>query len=143
MGYTTEFDGLLKFKNELSMPQYKLLKTFMWANVDDHPEWKYPHGKPHYIQFEINDDMTGIQWDGSEKFYDSVEAANYILVNMQKEFPSFGLIGKLLAHGEDIDDRWYLEIVDGLAQRVDIVSVSEAVSCPKCGHEFTLRKDDE
>jgi hypothetical protein len=39
---------------------------------------------------------------------------------MQQKYPEFGLTGKLLAQGEDIDDRWQLYIENGEVKTRDL-----------------------
>ena len=139
MGYQTDFDGVLKFKNEPSMQEIKKINKLMnFLDPDEHPEFlRNPGDKLSYIQFELTDDIDGIKWDGSEKFYNAVEAVNFILLNMRAEFPDFGFTGELLARGESAKDVWKLAIVDGKAVRVDI-SVGDSYECPHCREEFLL-----
>lgn len=54
MGYTTEFEGVLKFKHELSVSQLKRLGEMLGEDSRDHPEWgKYNAGHTGYIQWEV------------------------------------------------------------------------------------------
>ena len=140
MGYTTEFEGQLTFTKPLMAEQLAYLNTFLGENGRDHPEWVGPNLSKEisYIQFELTKDFTGIQWDGSEKFYFAVEAVNLILVNMQAKYPDFGLYGSLTAQGEEIDDRWQLAIVDGKAIRKDVPIIGQKVTCPHCNRDFVL-----
>lgn len=139
MGYTTEFEGVLKFKHEISVPQVAKLNEFFGEDPNDHPEWKRREGdKYSYLQYELTKDMTGIKWDGNEKFYYAVEAINLIIDNMKAEFPEFELQGELLAQGEELGDVWKLEIVDGQATRKDIVMAGEIYECPHCDEQFRL-----
>lgn len=39
MGYDTQFDGILKFKNELTLPQLAKIRTFLGEDCREHPEW--------------------------------------------------------------------------------------------------------
>lgn len=136
MGYTTEFEGALKFTRQLTVPELAMLQTFMGEDPDDHPEWiKNPGDKYSYIQYEITKDFTGIKWDGGEKFYYAVEALNLIIVNMQREFPDFGLTGELHAQGEEVRDRWILAIEDGKAVKKELKIEGAIYECPHCGEE--------
>jgi len=139
MGYTTEFEGVLKFVKEPTIAELVKLKSFMGEDVREHPEWIQEDFTDYsYIQWEITPDYSGIQWEGSEKFYCAVESINLILVNMRAEFPGFGFTGELLAQGEDFTDRWKLVIRDGKAVREEIEIAGEIYRCPHCEKEFLL-----
>lgn len=136
MGYSTDFEGVLKFKHSITVPEIAKLNEFFGENPDDHPEWKKRDGdKYSYLQYDLTKDMTGLQWDGNEKFYYAVEALNLIIDNMKAEFPEFELEGHLDAQGEEMSDRWVLQIVDGQAVRKDVVIEGEIYECPHCGEQ--------
>lgn len=141
MGYTTKFQGTLKFTHELTMPQLKRLSAVLGEDTDDHPEWiDYADcGQLSYIQWELTKDFDGIQWDGHEKFYHAVNSVNFLIAYMREDDLMFGLAGELLAQGEDPRDRWILAI-DPVTRRavkreVDLGPVYE---CPHCREEFLL-----
>lgn len=119
MGYTTKFIGVLKFKNELTTSQLVKLHTFFGEDSRDHKEW----GKQqfNYIDLELAKDSSGIQWDNSEKTNGMTEAVNFIITEMKKEFPDFGLTGRMLAQGEEVGDIWHLVINEnGIAEEVRV-----------------------
>jgi len=119
MGYTTRFTGTLKFKNELTIQQLIKLKEYFDTDSRKHPEWG-PQAF-NYIDLELAKDASGLQWDGSEKTYGMVEAVNFIITEMQKEFPDFSLTGSMLAQGEEIGDIWRLIINEnGIAEEVRV-----------------------
>jgi hypothetical protein len=140
MGYTTQFEGVLKFKHPLSVEQDAFLRTICSGDLqhtDDHPEWVKPEKYRGYIQLEIAKDQSGIKWDGGEKFYDAVDAVNTVVMTMQAKFPDFGLEGEMLAQGEEIRDRWILAIEDGRAVERSI-DLGSSYECPHCREEFLL-----
>lgn len=128
MGYTTEFNGVLKFNVELRPKELAHLKKFFGEDGREHPEWKdNPHYMKdwYYLDLDLNEDFDGIQWSGAEKSYGMVDQVNFLIVEMRKLVPNFGLIGRLSAQGEDSDDSWTLDIgADGWATRVENVKVS-------------------
>jgi hypothetical protein len=133
MGYSTDIEGKLFFTHELSVPQIKRLNEYFGEDGRDKPEWDFTKGKIAYIQWELTKDMDGIEWDGNEKFYEIVNSVNFIIHNMRKEWPEFGLKGELLCQGEDLTDRWHLKIgADGFAYRED--SNVKTLKCPECDH---------
>jgi hypothetical protein len=141
MGYTTTFDGILKFKNELKSSELAYLKTLFDEDCRDHPEWNARD--LYYIQWELSDDFSGIQWDGSEKFYGSVETVNLIIRLMNEKFDNgFGFIGELICQGESYDDRWKLSCDGTNAKRIDIVLSGKKVECPHCGEEFIAEESE-
>jgi len=140
MGYTTQFSGVLKFANDITVAQLKELKKFLGEDMRDHPEWG-DMGDCHYLQFEVSPEMDGLQWDGSEKFYGAVDAVNIITRNMKKQFPDFAFSGELLAQGENIADRWRLVVENGVARKEDNPIKGKVVNCPHCGEDFIIGQD--
>ena len=126
MGYTTQFSGILKFTNPLTAEEELALQPLMGEDTDslkknDAIDFVMPEGwRGGYIQLEIAKDKSGLQWDGSEKFYNAVETVNSVIMTMQKKFPDFGLKGGLIAQGEGVGDVWKLLIKDGKAIGEDI-----------------------
>lgn len=126
MGYTTKFKGVLKFQNEVTVEELKHIQTLLGENI--------PDGS--YCQFELTKNMEGIQWDGSEKFYDADQAAQWVIDEMRERFPGFGLLGDLMAQGEDMDDRWILRCTGDKAEKIDNPPPREKIRCPHCRHDF-------
>lgn len=137
MGYTTIFQGELKFVNELSASELAYMKQYLGEDCRDHPEWKKTLDN-YYVDLEFNDDFSGIRHNDAEKTYNMVEVINFIINEMKKKKPDFMLVGKMLAQGEDIDDRWELIIKDGEAISIDLPHTGTKITCPQCGEEFYL-----
>ena len=142
MGYTTEFEGVLKFTSPLTAEQELFLKTIIpddgCEDSENHPDWIKPKGYNGYVQLVVSQDGSGIVWDGNEKFYDAVDAVNTVIMTMQSKFPEFGLSGYLDAQGEEVGDVWMLMIVDGKAVRKDSPKSDDIVTCPHCDEQFKL-----
>ena len=136
MGYSTTFKGDLKFTKELTASQLAHLKTFMGEDCRDHPEWDAKD--LYYIDLELNDDFTGIRWNGAEKTYAMTDLVNVIIIEMRKKWPDFGLTGTFSAQGEDAEDRWTLSIKDGAAMKTKVPIVGQRITCPKCESTFIL-----
>lgn len=136
MGYSTDFNGELKFKNELSASQLAKINSFLGEDCRKHPEWDAENMT--YIDLVLLDDFTGIKWDGSEKTYDLDAKINLITREMRKLYPEFEFVGEMVAQGESMDDRWMLKIIDGVAVRQEIVTASNEIQCPHCGKTFVL-----
>ena len=133
MGYNTYFSGVLEFNEEVSVGVFKLIKKILSSHEANY------NGKRIFLQFEMTEDFSGIQWDGSEKFYDAVDAVNYIIEKVKAVYPKFALKGELIAQGEDTFDRWKLCINDkGRAYKKEIVNEEGEVTCPHCGKDFKL-----
>jgi NAD-dependent DNA ligase len=141
MGYTTEFTGELKFTNELTAKQLAKVKSFLGEDCREHPEWGNTNLT--YIDLELLDDFSGLKWDCSEKTYDLPEKINLLIDNVKKEYPDFGLSGRLFAQGEEIYDRWTLTIENGVAVERKTVIKGKKVSCPHCKEEFIVENEDE
>jgi hypothetical protein len=142
MGYSTEFNGELKFTNELTAPQLEKVKSFCGEYCGDHHEWAFSDGLT-WMDIELTDDFSGVRWNGSEETYDLVKKINMLTYNMKKEYPDFGLVGKLFAQGEEFDDRWMLAIVNGLAVKKNNAIKDQKVTWPHCENEFILEDAEQ
>jgi hypothetical protein len=137
VGYSTEFKGELRFVSEPTAKQLAHLQSMFGEDCRDHPEWDA--SGLYYVDLELNDDFTGIRWNGAEKTYGLERIINVVLAEMRKQWPDFGLSGTLMAQGEDMEDRWALHIgEDGLAHKQAIAVVGQRVQCPHCGGKFLL-----
>lgn len=139
MGYNTDFNGVLKFQEGMTVEQLSELKKYLGEDCRDHPEWDYPNVGLTYVDLEITDDMLGLRWNGTEKTYDLVEKINLITKNMRVKYPDFKLSGEMNAQGEDIGDIWKVVMdEDGIAQKVEMKLEGDVVECPHCGENFIL-----
>lgn len=139
MGYSTEFTGELKFTKEATAAQLAALKAMMGEDCRDHPEWSAPN--LYYVDLQITDNFDGIEWNGAEKTYDLEKVVNVVIKVMREKWPDFGLVGSMLAQGENVDDRWSLTIGDdGLAHRVPIALSGPVITCPHCERKFALEQ---
>lgn len=131
MGYTTTFEGELRFTEELRASQLAFLSTILGEDCRDHPEWN-ASGLT-YIDFELTEDFSAIRWSGAEKSYDMTEKANLIIRLMRDKWPEFSLDGRMTAQGEDVSDRWVLCVEPGGLARSIVVPVESPSRCPHCG----------
>ena len=135
MGYDTSFKGELKFTTELKASQIAKVESFMGEDCRRHPEWKGSEELT-WINLELLHDYSGIKWDESEKSYDMVAKVNMIIRNMQDFMPEFGLEGKMIAQGEDIEDRWELVMIDNQASARKFPHTGQKITCPHCEEGF-------
>lgn len=144
MGYTTDFDGAIKIDPPLNQAEIDFLVKFNETRRMDRTEGPYfvdgpgfmgqdntsgviNHNRPPacqpglWCQWRPTDDGQFIEWDGGEKFYDSLEWMRYIIDHFLKpgalaplDFlqKNHTLNGEILAQGEDIRDRWTLVVTD-------------------------------
>jgi len=136
VGYSTNFQGELKFTEELKASQIAQVQSFLTQDCREHPEWGNP--ECYYVDLEFLPDFSGLKWNGAEKTYGMVEIVNMIIKNIQKTTPTFGLKGRLLAQGEDIDDRWELVFENGIAVRKELPHTGSKITCPHCEESFYL-----
>lgn len=140
MGYSTNFKGDLKFTKEATGPQLAALKAMMGEDCREHPEWNAKD--LYYVDLELNDDFTGIRWNGAEKTYGLEKIVNVVLAEMRKKWPDFGLTGVLAAQGEDAEDRWTLSIgEDGLPRKTKVPVLGQKITCPHCEETFILENE--
>lgn len=132
MGYSTDFKGELKFSRELKASELAKLTTILGEDCRDHPEWQADTDL-YYVNLELLPDFSGLRWDGCEKTNDLDRYVNLILKLMRQDVRDFGLEGKMLAQGEDIDDRWEFTVKPyGIAERRDLPKSGRAIRCPHC-----------
>lgn len=107
MGYTTDFDGMFRFKGPLPDRLRDELTYLQTARHDDrvmpglYCQWA--------LQYE-NLQPVGLAWDGGEKFYDYVEWLEYIIELLDDE--DVLLEGIVRWRGEDFDDIGFISVVD-------------------------------
>jgi hypothetical protein len=138
MGYQTKFQGQLHFTCELSASERAHLEEFFNADIREHREWGKSDEYATYIDLQFTEDLSGIEWNpDADKTYGMRTAVNVIIKEMKKIKPEFGLSGKLLAQGENLEDRWALIIgEDGYAKEVGTPPVDEKIQCPHCKQLF-------
>lgn len=141
MGYSTHYEGVLKFTCEMNGNDFARLSSYLGEDVKHHPEWGVEGGLgyEYYIKLELADDFSGVQWDESEKTDGMVEVINFLIDEMRKTKPDFGFEGEMLAQGEDVGDVWRLVIVDGRAKAVDVILKKEDIVCPNCGYRHEMQ----
>lgn len=135
MGYNTDFTGEFKFNRELVGSEIAKLQSFFGEDCREHQNWVNSAGLYH-VNLEFIEDYSGIRWDGMEKTDDLTDYINMILDNIN--FPNFELTGRMLAQGEDIDDRYELVVENGRIKRRDIIRSGKKMVCPNCEEEFYL-----
>lgn len=143
MSYDTKFTGTLFFKEELTMPQLKLLKTFLGEDCRPHPEWQHTsYGNFNFIDLEFTDDYSGLKWNGTEKTYNLHCAINLILTRMRMTaFPEFELLGKLV--GRDDEDEFEVYIGDDKLAHVRYgINIFKTITCPHCAKEFEVTEEE-
>jgi len=138
MGYTTRFEGALKFSPELTAGQLNIVRSICGEDAREHPEW----GKVdlYYIDVKLLDDFSGIEWDDeTEKAYNMVGQVDLITREVRKLVSDFCFTGQFVAQGEEYDDRWILKIAEnGFAVRVDFPKPGQEVKCPHCDGKFRI-----
>ncbi|EDN69904.1 hypothetical protein BGP_2003 [Beggiatoa sp. PS] len=135
MGYHTDFKGTLKFTQPLLAEQKAYLETILGEWCLEHPEWNVPQLR-YGVDLKLLDDESGLQWNGGEKTYNMDQIVALVIRLMQQKYPEFSLTGKLLAQGEDIDDRWQLYIENGEVKTRELAQSGKEIECPHCHQKF-------
>lgn len=162
MGYTTDFTGSIAISPPLNAEEIAFLKKFNHTRRMDRELGPYfvdgteefgqgkdrdirdynrpPQGQPGlWCQWTPTDDGTAIEWDGGEKFYESVAWMEYLIEHFLKpgaiaaeKLPFLQanhiLNGTITAQGEDISDRWVLEVADNEVDRIDEAATAAPLS---------------
>lgn len=139
MGYTTNFEGELKFTGELTIMDLARLNDILGEGVREHDEWDLQCEHDfYYVDFDLLKDFSGIKHSGAEKSYNADHQVNAIIELMRRANPTFGLEGALQAQGEEIGDVWQLAIIDGMATHVKGPKFDDVFECPCCRKQFRL-----
>lgn len=109
MGYTTWFDGGLKFN--------KPVTEELMDRVNDFAEERHdPKTHPgYYCQWVIEDEE--LIWDGNEKFYEYDRWLDYLIDNFFKP-EGYILNGIISFQGEDSEDFGEIQVVDNVVTMV-------------------------
>jgi hypothetical protein len=142
MGYTTKFDGEIRFNRELVASEIVLLKEIFEFDPRGGDYVKDSPYEFYYIDLELNETLDGIAWNGAGKSYGMVEQVQYVVDRMIEKAPDLVFNGEFLAQGEEHDDRWKLIVTDNKVSEVKIVLKGKRVECPHCGEEFTLEEEE-
>ncbi len=129
MGYDTTFTGKVTVEPPLSAAEVAFLKQF---SRERHEGPTFPG---YYCQWVAIEDGTAIEWDGGEKFYDSVEWMMHIIKNflgpgirvtagrtpetkaLEVLTRNHVLNGVIDAEGEQRGDIWRLVVKDNKVSR--------------------------
>lgn len=133
MGYSTKFQGVLKFTHEPSIPQIRVLREM--EGVDSRNVGvKGAHW--YYLDLVVTDELDGLQWNGAEKTGGMDEQVRYVIAEMRKQWPEFGLTGEMRAQGEEPGDRWVLKVDGDVVKRIETPPKGVKATCPSCAHTF-------
>ena len=133
MNKTTEFSGELKFTEVLTALQLEKLKDFLGSYRGY--DWIKSEGVE-YVSLKLLKDYSGLEWNYVRSNTEMVKTVNMVVVNMQKQWPTFGLKGVLLAQTENVGEHWSLVINNGLASKRPGIIAGSRIKCPKCGGSF-------
>lgn len=150
MGYTTEFDGILKFARPITTDALAELTKYLGKDRRDigyAGDTIYEGGKYgsywYHIDYELADDFSGIKWNGAEKAYDMEHIANWLIDKMREKFSDFTLMGFMNAKGDEFDDRWVLTIENNRAVKRILTIQGKIIKCPHCEEKFVLESVGE
>lgn len=109
MGYTTRFDGHIKFSRQLTLDEKNQLDDIA---EDRHDEAGAPST---YCQWVTDKHGYYLEWDGNEKFYAYVEWLEWLIEN---KFKKWGVVlnGSLKWQGEDNEDIGIITVKDNVVK---------------------------
>lgn len=141
MGYSTDFEGKLKFNKQLSVDDLNFLRKLAGTRrmkrkvdpkygvdgefyVDGTGEWGQgrddnvvdyntpPETQPSlWLQWEPTEDGWYLEWNGGEKFYSYIEWLEYLIEKILKP-RGYVLNGVIDWQGEESDDRGIIDVKD-------------------------------
>jgi hypothetical protein len=163
MGYTTEFEGSIAISPPLSPEEIAFLTKFSGTRRMRRTEGPYftdgagfmgqgrqenildynspPEGQPSlWCKWEPTKDGAALEWNGGEKFYDSVKWMSYLVEHFLGSAPiaagelpfltGHALAGVIEAQGEDPDDHYLILVDNDEVKAIDADEIS--------GHEKVL-----
>lgn len=105
MGYTTIFRGQFYLNKPLTTEQAQCLCKFSKTRHSD--DTTLPGI---WCDWTVTKDNRGIEWNGSEKFYEYTAWLKYLIKTYLKPW-GYVLDGKVQFKGEDDDDHGYIIVV--------------------------------
>lgn len=134
MGYTTEFNGVMKFSRPLTVPELRELEALGEYEKDEYTKYNEKHPDA-YNQWVPTKDGLGLEWNGGEKFYEYEEWLQWLIDNYFKP-RKITLMGRYNYQGEEIGDVGYLEVLEDQHVRTYELEAKGVVECPSCGEKF-------
>lgn len=137
MGYSTKFEGSLTFAETPTVPMLAALQEWFGKDLREVDPYYAKEHCLYYVDAKLTYNLLGIEWDRNEKNSFGPALVNWLIHRMQWEgFEDFGLRGKMMAQGEDAEDRWLLVCDENGARKIPTPPSGIAVTCPDCGHRF-------
>lgn len=136
MGYTTEFEGRLKFNKQLSLDDMNFLNKLAGTRrmvrdvnikygiggefyVEDDNVGVVDYNRPPatqpslWLQWVPSEDGWFLEWDGGEKFYNYVEWLEYLIERVLSP-RGYVLNGEIKWFGEDRDDTGVITVTENV-----------------------------
>jgi len=131
-------EGKFYFSRDLLLQEFKYLKEMLGEDCRDHPEWLSAPEATH-IDFQVSEDYTGIEHDGSEKTHHIMENLALIENRMQQIDPEFYLHGEMTISDPDYPREYYKVSKHKGDDEFhwDTGSIGgHWIECPNCEEEF-------
>lgn len=107
MGYTTSFDGHIKFSRQLTLNEKNELDYIANESRDE-------DGMPNsYCQWVTDKHGYYLEWDGNEKFYSYIEWLEWLIENKFKKW-GITLNGSMNWQGEEAEDIGRITVKDNI-----------------------------
>jgi len=116
MGYTTKFRGCVAVEPALTLEHYQALKSLY--DPESESPFRTKDCPTGYCQWQPNRQGTALEWDGGEKFYDSVEWMSAIADQLTQR--GYTLNGEIEAQGEEVGDHWKLVVRRGVVSEIPL-----------------------
>jgi len=113
MGYTTSFTGVLNFSRPLTLKEAAIWMKHVDAVQEnqDEPERNPSWPESGYLQWVPTGDLTGMVWDGEEKFTDWEDWLTWVVDTILKPWRIVAN-GEMIYQGEDAEDRGKIYMVN-------------------------------
>lgn len=145
MGYNTTFKGKFEFTRTRDVNAETLehlIFHLLGKDIRENPDFSEYYGLFNFVDLALEPDWSGLKHNGAEKTGNMVEIVNFVIKEMKKKNPFFGLKGSIRAQGDEVGDVYEIYIDDdGLAHRRNLLDTAstKTVECPKCNHCFKVK----
>lgn len=116
MGYQTDFEGRINLSRELTDSEARVIRDFAEERHGGNIGGYTTRVQGYWCNWEPTKDLTGIEWNGAEKFYDADE---WMALIVEDFIAPWGIVanGVINAQGEEGGDVWRIVVRDNVVTR--------------------------
>lgn len=142
-----EYEGKLAFTGELTPIQLGNINQILEGELA-YCQSQSAEEESFIVGLKLTSDFSGITCRNynshdDEDLGEIVENVNDFVRIIAKTIPDFGLSGQILIQGDEPQNRWFITVVNGLAELVGIKVEGKNVICPHCSGQFFVAVEEK